>query len=154
MIDRVNHDRGSSLSRDDLSVYLLISDPRLQGINWAGEIWDLECTVSELEQILTSIVINQAPIEVEYDVALPERGVFSTKVTVKNRGQVWRLHQNDADHFPSHPHAHNIELCLKLDLRTGGLYRGKSCVSCIPKKQLREVRWLFEQRGAEMPAIE
>jgi hypothetical protein len=31
------------------------------------------------------------------------------EVTVKRDGHVWRIHRNDADPFPSNPHAHNLE---------------------------------------------
>jgi hypothetical protein len=46
------------------------------------------------------------------------------EVSVKRDGHVWRIHRNDADPFPSHLHAHNVESGLKLDLTTGNLYLG------------------------------
>jgi hypothetical protein len=44
------------------------------------------------------------------------------EVTIKRDGCIWRIHRNDADPFPSNPHAHNVESGLKLDLSTGALY--------------------------------
>lgn len=46
------------------------------------------------------------------------------EVTVKAKGEVWRIHKSDPDPFPSDPHAHNTETNLKLDMKTGALYRG------------------------------
>ena len=31
------------------------------------------------------------------------------EITVRKDGCVWRVHKNDADGFPSRPHAHNVE---------------------------------------------
>ena len=41
------------------------------------------------------------------------------EITVRMNGEVWRIHQNDADPFPSNPHAHNVESGAKMDLSTG-----------------------------------
>jgi hypothetical protein len=57
---------------------------------------------------------------------LPERVAQRlVEVTVKAHGQVWRIHQNDADPFPSNPHAHNLQTGLKLNLETGELFLGR-----------------------------
>jgi hypothetical protein len=31
------------------------------------------------------------------------------EVTIKRDGCIWRIDRNDADPFPSNPHAHNVE---------------------------------------------
>lgn len=54
------------------------------------------------------------------------------EITVKAHGQVWRIYQNDADPFPSNPHAHNVQSGLKLNLNNGELFFGK-------KKQPKKV---------------
>lgn len=63
------------------------------------------------------------------------------EITIKKDGQIWRIHKNDDDPFPSNPHAHSIESRLKLDLSNGRLYynrrdTGKS----ISKKDLFAIR--------------
>ena len=32
-----------------------------------------------------------------------------TEVTIRSKGEIWRVHKNDADPWPSNPHAHNLE---------------------------------------------
>jgi len=59
---------------------------------------------------------------------------------VKISGERWHIHKNDADPFPSNPHAHNYEDGLKLSLADGGLYRKKERVSKIDRKKLLEIR--------------
>ncbi len=63
-----------------------------------------------------------AEIELEDDV-LPEGvPVFLIEKDVKVKGKTWRIHKNDADPFPSNPHAHNYDARVKLHLGTGDLY--------------------------------
>lgn len=66
-----------------------------------------------------------AIIEVE-EPLIPE-GIPSLLIeqTVKAGGEVWRIHKNDADPFPSVPHAHNLETEVVLHLGTGDLYNKK-----------------------------
>lgn len=76
------------------------------------------------------------------------------EVTIKRDGHVWRVHKNDADPFPSNPHAHNVESGLKLDLSTGELYFGsKSTGNAIKRKHLLNVRQLAEQKGVALPEL-
>jgi hypothetical protein len=64
-----------------------------------------------------------------------------TEVTVRSRGQVWRIHQNDDDPFPSNPHAHNLESGLKLHLGTGELYDGtRNTGEKVSLKNLKSIR--------------
>lgn len=60
--------------------------------------------------------------------------------TLPQGGEIWRIHQNDADPFPSSPHAHNLENGLKLHLGTGYLYKKRKIVSRIRCKDLRKLR--------------
>jgi hypothetical protein len=60
------------------------------------------------------------------------------EVTVKAHGQVWRIYQNDADPFPSNPHAHNVQSGLKLNLTNGELFlRRKKQPKKVSAKDLR-----------------
>jgi hypothetical protein len=64
-----------------------------------------------------------------------------TEETVKNSGEIWRIHKNDVDPFPSSPHAHNLQTGLKLHLGTGYLYLkrvSKGRISCKDLKRIRE----------------
>lgn len=63
-----------------------------------------------------------------------------TEETVRSKGQIWRIHANDQDPFPSIPHAHNLESGLKLHLGTGDLYRKKQLVGRVTCKHLKLIR--------------
>lgn len=62
------------------------------------------------------------------------------ELKVRNAGEQWFIHQNDADPFPSSPHAHNYPQKLKLHLGNGDLYRGRSIVGNVGKKALKRIR--------------
>ena len=72
---------------------------------------------------------------------------------IKVKGQKWELHKNDADPFPSNPHAHNYETGLKLDLSNGGLYKKKKLVDSVNGKTLVLIREKFEAAEFTMPAL-
>ncbi|MBN8457276.1 MAG: hypothetical protein J0M04_05485 [Verrucomicrobia bacterium] len=63
-----------------------------------------------------------------------------TEETVKHKGEQWVIHANDADPFPSNPHAHNYDSGLKLDLGTGALYRKRTHVDSVRCKDLKLLR--------------
>ncbi len=58
----------------------------------------------------------------------------------KHRNEIWLVHLNDADPFPSNPHAHNKENGLKLHLGTGDLYRKRDFVGKVRWKDLLAIR--------------
>lgn len=85
-------------------------------------------------ELLTEIAIDEPLIPNNVPRLLTEQ-------TVKNRGEVWRIHKNDADPFPSSPHAHNLETGLVLHLGTGNLYNKKrALVGSIGCKALLVIR--------------
>jgi len=72
---------------------------------------------------------------------------------VKVKGQNWSIHKNDADPFPSDPHAHDYETGLKLDLTNGNLYRKRAFVESIPKKKLMAIRTKCVAAGFVLPPV-
>lgn len=72
---------------------------------------------------------------------------------IKVKGQIWELHKNDADPFPSDPHAHNYETGLKLDLSNGNLYKKKKYTDSITKKTLLVIRDKYTEAGFTMPTL-
>ena len=62
------------------------------------------------------------------------------KAQVKFKGEIWTIHANDKDPFPSRPHAHNYERQYKLHLGNGGLYRKQHVVDYINSKDLIAIR--------------
>ena len=76
-----------------------------------------------------------------------------TEQTIKVRGEVWRIHKNDADPFPSNPHAHNYEAGVVLHLGTGELFdRNRSSRGFIGKKGLTRLR--NELKNITLPPVE
>jgi hypothetical protein len=64
-----------------------------------------------------------------------------TEQTIKAGGEVWRIHKNDADPFPSVPHAHNLDTGAVMHLGTGDLYdKNRKVVKNIGCKALLDIR--------------
>jgi hypothetical protein len=60
---------------------------------------------------------------------------------VRHHGQVWQINLNDADPFPSNPHAHNLQSGYKMDLSTGRLFLGRRDVGeKVSRKDLLAIR--------------
>jgi len=71
---------------------------------------------------------------------------------VKFKGERWVIHKNDADPFPSSPHAHNYESMLKLHLGNGDLYNRTTKVGAMKKKDFKALRCSFKK--VKMPVLE
>ena len=94
--------------------------------------------------------------EIEFETSPIPDGVrrYLEEVTIKRDGCIWRIHKNDADPFPSNPHAHNIESGLTLDLSTGALYLGrKNSGKNISRKHLDFIRTKAKAKGITLPTL-
>jgi hypothetical protein len=75
----------------------------------------------------------------------------------KVNGEIWRVHKNDPDPFPSFPHAHcvsgpeNLKGC-KLHLGTGELFRKKQSMG--RRMQISHFRRLIQLLQSRFPDIE
>ena len=63
-----------------------------------------------------------------------------TEQTVKVKGEVWVVHKNDADPFPSTPHAHNYESGISLHLGTGEMFKKRTSKGFLDCKKLNLLR--------------
>jgi hypothetical protein len=99
----------------------------------------IENYISENGSPVDTITIEQ-PIATNYS----EEQLI--KAYVKSSGEVWVIHRNDKDTFPSQPHAHNYDKQLKLHLGTGGLFRKKVIMGSINNKELITIRSLIEAK--------
>jgi hypothetical protein len=100
------------------------------------------------DEILAEIDFDEYPIEGRHLRELRE-------VTLKRRGYRWRIHKNDADPFPSNPHAHDLDTNLKLHLGTGALYLGsKPAGGRFNRKYFLELRRLAAEKGIRLPTLE
>jgi hypothetical protein len=99
------------------------------------------------DELLAEIEFARSPIPQ----GVPRR---LDEVTIKKDGCIWRIHKNDADPFPSNPHAHNVESGLKLDLSSGGLYRGRNYTGeNVSKKDLDFIRKQAELKNVPLPRL-
>lgn len=99
------------------------------------------------EELLGEVEFPESPIPSRCRRRIDEK-------TIKRDGCIWRIYKNDADPFPSNPHAHNVESGLKLDLSNGRLFfkrtdTGKS----ISRKDLLFIRSELEKNGITLPVI-
>ncbi len=65
---------------------------------------------------------------------------FLVEQRIRRNGEIWEIHKNDADPFPSNPHAHNLENRLKLHLGTGELFKKRQRMGRITRKHLLAIR--------------
>jgi len=98
-------------------------------------------------ELLAEIEFEKSPIPDDTVRRLDE-------VTIKRDGCIWRIHKNDADPFPSNPHAHNVESGLKLDLASGGLYLGtRDTGKKVSKKDLDFIRCQAAAKKIDLPPL-
>lgn len=84
---------------------------------------------------IESIVFNESILPEDVPRRLDEE-------EIKHKGEIWVIHKNDADPFPSNPHAHNKATGYKLHLGNGDLYsyKNKPLDKRISKKYLLAIR--------------
>ena len=63
-----------------------------------------------------------------------------TEERIRQQGEVWVIHKNDADPFPSDPHAHNYQSGHTLHLGNGDLYLRREKVGKVRRKNLMQLR--------------
>ena len=81
-----------------------------------------------------------ARIVMENGAIPPEVPVAIRKKQFKVRGEIWTVHQDDVDPFPSSPHAHNYEQNLVMHLGNGNLYRKRHFIAKANRKRFLELR--------------
>ena len=86
-------------------------------------------------EILTEVISEEPLIPADIPRLLTEK-------TLKVKGEIWQIHKNDADPFPSVPHAHNYAAGVAMDLGTGEMFdtRNRQSVGKIGCKKLLRLR--------------
>lgn len=72
---------------------------------------------------------------------------------IKVGGYIWQVHRNDADPFPSNPHAHSVDTSVKLHLGNGEVYQGRKNTERIKEKHLLIIRDKLEKVGIVVPNL-
>lgn len=122
-----------------IALYLLKADE--EGMEWIGDVWDLNITYDEALQLLKNFDFEALTQQIEIEEgAIPREFVLEKKARFKASGSIWVIHKNDADPFPSNPHAHNVELNQKLDLSNGNCYHRKKLLFKIDRKNFLKIR--------------
>jgi len=130
-----------SITREDIfdSLYLILKDK----YDWEHplDFWDLDINYTEAESLLSDFNFKTVLFKVESNEDIISHDLLMQfKVKIKSKGLIWLIHKNDADPFPSNPHAHQMDSGLKLDLSNGKCYKKTKLVSMIKKKDLIIIR--------------
>jgi hypothetical protein len=108
------------------------------------DLLDKSLSSDQMIELLKNYVFNKPDIlgEIEFDESiLPnETPKLLTEQTLKVKGEIWVIHKNDADPFPSTPHAHNYESGTSLHLGTGELFNKRESRGFVNCKNLKLVR--------------
>jgi len=63
------------------------------------------------------------------------------EILIKFQGEVWEIHLNDKDPFPSNPHAHNVDRGWKLNLSNGEIFdKSRHLRQTLSTKELKDFR--------------
>ena len=95
--------------------------------------------------ILQKITLEESLVPVEFPVQIQKK-----KYRVK--GEIWMIHKNDQDPFPSSPHAHNCDRNLSLHLGNGKLFRKREFFGNANRKHFLALRDLVS--NVELPPLE
>lgn len=92
--------------------------------------------------------------QIELDESILPEGTpkLLTEQTVKMKGEVWIIHKNDADSFPSTPHAHNYGSGISLHLGTGEFFKKRESKGFLECKKLKLVREKI--KGHKLPLLD
>ena len=132
---------GKTIKRADIfnALFLLLSD--IKDLRWAGDLWNIEITESEIEELLKDFDFEILDKTVLTDNQIfPFNVLIQRKAQIKENGMIRIIHKYDKDPFPSNPHAHCIEHNIKLDLTNGKYFRNKAFLGKISKKELISIR--------------
>ena len=140
----------SSIIIDDKDVEFGLID--VQGVEDGPDLLEEEWTAEKIISRLQSYDFRRLhPMlleEIQLKRSIVPAGIIRSlrEERVRRNGEVWVIHKNDADPFPSNPHAHNYETGHKLHLGTGQLFIGKECVGKIKEKSFLLLRSKIKYR--------
>jgi hypothetical protein len=145
----------TAISAEDTEDALIV----LLGLENPVDLLDHDWTAREIAYALrefdfASLKPNVLAI-VELDTSVLPRGVRRRldEVKVRVRSEVWHIHKNDADPFPSVPHAHNYDSGHTMHLGTGELYLGRKAVGRISRRELIDFPQRRELAHLDLPVL-
>ncbi|MFC6269427.1 hypothetical protein [Frigoriflavimonas asaccharolytica] len=118
------------------------------------EFYDNFISEEEIDSVVENYDFNQIRNEVTFNFIIPEEiEELETKVKIKNNGKIFIIHKNDADPFPSNPHAHWLDSNLKIDLSNGKCYHIRKHIKTLSTKEFKEIREKADALGVELPKL-
>lgn len=152
----VRDQQGSSVEADDvqaaLSDVLGIDDEMKLVSHLEG------MTPEQIAEILEEYDFDRVrPVileEIYLEEVLQIEGVdhFFKEERIKEKGEIWQIHKNDADPFPHPIHAHSYARRVKMDLRNGDIYRKRKLEGQMPAKELIALR--EKVRTIDLPPLD
>jgi len=148
------HDADPSVTRDEVQLALT----EILGFEDPAELLHQELPSEKIVSLLSeynfAVFRPETLGEVKLDESIIPQGVvcFLTEQEVKVNGQIWTIHKNDADPFPSSPHAHNYPENMIVHLGNGKLYRKRKEMGQLKKKKLLLLRGAI--KGIELPPLD
>lgn len=136
-----------ALDIEDPSDLLFFDWDDPSGFSSSSAVALIQATAPKRPAVAASLVLEESILPVGVPRKLEE-------VRLKAKGEIWDIHKNDADPFPSNPHAHNVQTGVKLDLSNGDLYRKRTKLEQrVRKKDLETLRELAAAKGVTLPAL-
>lgn len=113
----------------------------------------IEAAIQHLdEQFLSQFPTFIERIVLGSTILPPDLPLLVHKKQYKVSGEIWTVHQNDADPFPSSPHAHNYDQNLVMHLGNGKLYRKRDFFATARTKDFIQLRSLI--KNVPLPPLE
>lgn len=132
---------GFTVTKEDVFNALFIRLSDKFGLEWQGDLWDLEMDFEEALQSVIDFNFQSLNQNILSDSSIfPRELLLNYKVRIKSKGLIWVIHLYDQDPFPSNPHAHQLENNIKLDLSNGKCYKVRRYIYTLNKKDLLLLR--------------
>lgn len=103
---------------------------------------NLNISHQEIVENLKNYNFSEIICEFELEESILPEGTISllTEQSIRSKGEIWRVHKNDLDPFPSSPHAHNCNSGFSLHLGTGEFFDKRTSKGFLNCKKLKIIR--------------
>lgn len=142
--------KGYPISEKEISEAFYLATYFKNRYDWILSILELEINEDEVFETVKDFDFSVLKGALLPNELFSENLFIEKKVAIKVSNQRWVIHQNDADYFPSIPHAHLMEEGLCLNLFDRKVYKGRKLVYTIPKKEFEKIRTAFIQKGIKL----
>ena len=101
--------------------------------------------ISKLPIIIQKVISEETLIPSDVPILIEKKNY-------RVNGEVWVVHKNDIDPFPSSPHAHNYDQNLVMHLGNGHMYRQRNYVATAKRIQFLALRQKID--NVDLPPLE